>query len=56
MATRRTFIKSSVLGAASLSANKLLSSVSATSLQSQKPIVLSTWDFGIPANSGAWKI
>jgi N4-(beta-N-acetylglucosaminyl)-L-asparaginase len=55
MATRRTFIKTSVLGAASFSANKLFSG-NETSVHFQKPIVLSTWDFGVRANSGAWKI
>ena len=53
MTTRRRFIKLSALGTTMLSAPAFLSS--AAGLQN-KPIVISTWDFGLPANEAAWKI
>jgi N4-(beta-N-acetylglucosaminyl)-L-asparaginase len=51
MTSRRKFIKLSALGASLLSSTRLLASSSAT-----KPIVLSTWNFGLAANVEAWKI
>lgn len=52
MTSRRKFIKLSVLGASVLSANPL----QARTKEVNKPIVLSTWDFGLGANVEAWKI
>jgi len=57
MYNRRKFIKISAAGAslAALSNSaiaKSISSITDTSL----PIVISTWDFGIIANKGAWKV
>jgi N4-(beta-N-acetylglucosaminyl)-L-asparaginase len=52
MSTRRDFIKLSTLGAVALSAP----SAFAGRLEENKPIVLSTWNFGLQANVEAWKI
>ncbi|UZR94011.1 isoaspartyl peptidase/L-asparaginase family protein [Chondrinema litorale] len=58
MQKRRTFIKNAVLGSAALTtafgcenAKKEEEKVIA-----QKPIVISTWKFGVQANAEAWKI
>jgi N4-(beta-N-acetylglucosaminyl)-L-asparaginase len=57
--TRRQFLKSAAAGTAvagliplSLNADKFID----TEENSVKPIVLSTWNHGIPANEAAWKI
>ncbi len=52
MTNRRKFLKTSAVGAS------LLTSFSASSFTKQvnKPIVLSTWNFGLAANVEAWKI
>jgi N4-(beta-N-acetylglucosaminyl)-L-asparaginase len=52
MTTRRKFLKLSALGAAALP----LTDAIAKSTTVNKPIVLSTWDFGMQANVAAWKI
>lgn len=52
MATRRTFIKLSALGTTLLSSPGLL----AGTPEVRKPIVISTWNFGLAANAEAWKI
>ncbi|MCY4781304.1 N(4)-(beta-N-acetylglucosaminyl)-L-asparaginase [Sphingobacterium sp. UT-1RO-CII-1] len=55
MSSRRQFIKQSVMGAASLG---LITDL----VQGQPkpvagtPIVISTWDFGVPANQAAWDV
>jgi len=59
MFDRRKFIKSSALTASILAVGKSgIANILAPSLQSApaKPIVISTWDFGIPANHAAWKV
>ena len=53
MRTRRDFLKLSALGAAAL---PISTSVLAGSTQANKPLVISTWDFGLDANVEAWKI
>lgn len=53
MATRRNFIQSITLGASVLSLRNLFGG---TSPHVGKPIVLSTWNFGLKANEEAWKI
>jgi N4-(beta-N-acetylglucosaminyl)-L-asparaginase len=53
MSTRRKFIISSVIGSASIAASCKVAATSQTSVN--KPVVLSTWDFGFPANAEAWK-
>jgi N4-(beta-N-acetylglucosaminyl)-L-asparaginase len=57
MYNRRKFIKLTAAGAsASLVANNLLAQTIPNNSQSGLPIVISTWNFGIPANQEAWKI
>jgi N4-(beta-N-acetylglucosaminyl)-L-asparaginase len=52
MTSRRKFIKLSALGASLLSSPTLLAKTGTAG----KPVVLSTWDFGMVANVEAWKI
>jgi N4-(beta-N-acetylglucosaminyl)-L-asparaginase len=52
MTTRRNFLKKSALGATMLSSNFAF----AGKTEGTKPIVLSTWNFGLAANVEAWKI
>jgi isoaspartyl peptidase/L-asparaginase-like protein (Ntn-hydrolase superfamily) len=52
MTTRREFIKLSAAGTSLLSNPGLLASPA----EVKKPIVISTWDFGLAANVEAWKI
>lgn len=53
MYNRRKFIQTSVLSAAAITLNKACTS---NKPNINKPIVISTWDFGIAANADAWKI
>ncbi len=52
MLNRRKFIRLSTLAAPLLSVKKVL----ANSKAQTKPIVVSTWDSGMPVNAEAWKI
>jgi len=59
MLNRRKFIKATAISASLLAIDKksiagVMPSSSANAVT--KPIVISTWDFGIPANHAAWKI
>ncbi|WP_026897550.1 N(4)-(beta-N-acetylglucosaminyl)-L-asparaginase [Daejeonella oryzae] len=60
MYTRRKFINTSVLTGASLfiAANSVAEVISVKSDHSSesKPVVISTWDFGIAANMAAWEV
>ncbi len=60
MHSRRKFIKQSIVGAASLSAVATAISCdnnsSAAKGPGKKPIVISTWDFGVAANKAAWEV
>ncbi|MFN0275467.1 MAG: N(4)-(beta-N-acetylglucosaminyl)-L-asparaginase [Chitinophagales bacterium] len=56
MASRRKFIKTTALGAGFLSTNNLFSKNSLRSNSFNKPLVISTWDFGLQANKEAWKV
>ncbi len=54
---RRDFIKLSALGAISIPLKSFSKSAFEISLsRPNKPIVLSTWNFGLKANEGAWQI
>lgn len=53
MSTRRKFLKLSALGASVLAIPKSFASSPQTI---NKPIVLSTWNFGMDANVEAWKV
>src|SRR5882762_10403006 len=57
-ATRRQILKLSALGAAFLPLSNLFAKVGrkGRSEKVDKPIVLSTWNFGAAANEEAWKI
>lgn len=52
MINRRKFIQSTVLASAAVALNNKTAFAASLS----KPIVISTWDFGIAANKDAWKI
>lgn len=57
MSTRRKFLQQSIAASAGvLGAKELLASVKPVADAAAKPIVISTWDFGKPANAAAWKI
>jgi N4-(beta-N-acetylglucosaminyl)-L-asparaginase len=51
MATRRKFLRLSALGATMASVQSF-----GMSTDVKKPVVLSTWDFGMKANEAAWKV
>lgn len=53
MYNRRKFIQTTALSAAVVALNK---SCIAKNSKINKPIVISTWDFGVAANADAWKI
>lgn len=52
MTTRRDFIRLSAVGGGMLASSKVLGKAS----EEKKPIVISTWNFGLAANVAAWKI
>ena len=52
MTSRRDFIRISALGTGILGVNPL----HGRTTQPHKPIVISTWNFGLQANAAAWKI
>lgn len=53
MTTRREFIRVSALGGGLLASSHSLYGRGAAV---NKPVVVSTWDFGLPANEAAWRI
>lgn len=55
MNSRRKFIKQSIVGAVSMAALPELIACQSNS-KVQKPIVISTWDFGVAANQAAWEV
>lgn len=58
MTTRRKFLKISAFTTSLLALNKSKASefLSAESKNTIKPIVISTWRFGVEANAAAWKV
>lgn len=56
MNSRRNFFKTAALGAAALSIDGLPAAAQSRKGKGQKPIVVSTWDFGIAANKAAWQV
>jgi N4-(beta-N-acetylglucosaminyl)-L-asparaginase len=59
MFNRRKFIKASALSASLLAIDRASAAAmipNPSSLETVKPIVISTWDFGIAANQAAWKV
>ncbi|MGE7774386.1 N(4)-(beta-N-acetylglucosaminyl)-L-asparaginase [Chitinophaga sp. NPDC101104] len=55
MKSRRNFLKTAALGAAALSLDGI-PAAAAPRGKGRKPIVVSTWDFGIAANRAAWGV
>ena len=60
MTTRRNFIKTSAFASAALLVNKANAKEGLTSIDEKvevvKPIVISTWNFGLKANEAAWEV
>ncbi|MGI4883955.1 MAG: N(4)-(beta-N-acetylglucosaminyl)-L-asparaginase [Janthinobacterium lividum] len=56
MSSRRKFLHSSAAGLAGLAAAPLAAAALPGPPATGKPLVLSTWDAGLNANRGAWKI
>ena len=55
MVTRRQFIESASLGTAALTSSSVSLSESVTVQDPVRPLVISTWKHGMPANKEAWK-
>lgn len=55
MSTRRKFLFNSILGSTSILTSCKVAAGSAVATVANKPIVISTWDFGQAANAEAWK-
>ncbi|MBE8714735.1 N(4)-(beta-N-acetylglucosaminyl)-L-asparaginase [Sphingobacterium hungaricum] len=53
--SRRNFIKQSILGATAIGSISAMTASKPAAVKG-KPIVISTWDFGIAANKEAWKV
>ena len=61
MANRRNFIKTAAIGSVAIALNSFKSKeekeeILVTDKKVNKPIVLSTWNFGIQANEAAWEV
>jgi N4-(beta-N-acetylglucosaminyl)-L-asparaginase len=56
MINRRKFIESSMLGSAAVLSGKIASGEELIKPVKGKAIVISTWDAGLEANKGAWKV
>ena len=58
MFSRRKFIQTTAISASLLAVNKKsIASLTPSALKTSiKPIVISTWDFGVAANAAAWKV
>ena len=56
MVTRRSFIAKSTIGIAGISASTKMFASEMWKAAPCKPVVISTWNHGLPANEEAWKI
>lgn len=56
MSARRNFLKQTALASAAIAVKPLMELEFPSDEKTRKPIVLSTWDFGLKANEGAWEI
>lgn len=60
MTTRRNFIKTSAFASAALLVNKAIANEASIHTGAKevivKPVVLSTWNFGLKANEAAWEV
>jgi N4-(beta-N-acetylglucosaminyl)-L-asparaginase len=55
MQTRKSFLQKVLLGTPAIFSSRLLSASENVDAVINKPLVVSTWDFGMPANAEAWK-
>src|SRR6186997_2103877 len=56
MINRRTFIETSVLSSAAVLSGEIVAAEKLSDPVKGKAIVISTWDAGLEANKGAWKV
>ena len=56
MTDRRNFLKTSALASAALLVNSSANAEIKPNVKVNKPIVLSTWKFGLKCNETAWEI
>lgn len=56
MNSRRNFLRTAALGAAALSLDGIPAAAQSNRGKTRKPVVVSTWDFGIAANKAAWEV
>jgi len=56
MSNRRKFLQSSLFGSIGVLAGRKLSAGAPYATLKGNPIVISTWDTGLAANAGAWKV
>lgn len=56
MSNRRKFLKSSVLGGLAVTTGSVSTLACASQPPANKPIVVSTWNHGMEANTEAWKV
>jgi len=56
MENRRKFIKKAVIGSAAFSTLSCANAQQEQKVETVKPIVVSTWNFGMGANAEAWKV
>lgn len=54
MSNRRTFLRSAALS--TLSAGALLDALARAQARTKRPVLISTWDHGLPANAKGWEI
>ncbi|PUZ29557.1 glycosylasparaginase [Chitinophaga parva] len=56
MHNRRNFLKLATTAAAAFSWKSAARAASGAAPTANKPVVISTWDFGLPANKAAWEV
>ncbi len=57
MASRRNFLQTAAIGSAVLlEGNSVLAAAKKNRIVKNNPVVVSTWDFGKSANTGAWEV
>lgn len=56
MTQRREFLKNAALAAAAVAVKPIWETDFSFAGTAKKPVVLSTWDFGLKANEAAWKV
>ena len=56
MSARRNFLKTTALASAAIAVKPILDTDFSFAQKAKKPIVLSTWNFGLKANEAAWNV